>query len=72
VHGDARSAEARGGHDDELYVGGDAEEGEDKGGVFEFVGEEMRKRGMGGSILVWFDEHWRFWEWVDYQKRERE
>jgi hypothetical protein len=32
----------------------------------------MRKRGMGGSILVWFDEHWRFWEWVDYQKRERE
>jgi hypothetical protein len=41
-----------------LYVGGDAEEGEDEGGVFEFVGEEMKeeKDGEGG--------HFRWnWSW---------
>jgi hypothetical protein len=42
VYGDARSAEAWSHDDDELYAWGDEEEGEDKGGVFEFVGEEVK------------------------------
>lgn len=57
MYGYARGGEAGGGDYDELYARGYEEEGEDSGGVFEFVGEEVREGvGMwseGGFLVGW-------------------